>query len=132
MNPLSIDHVSSIGHRGPKSTKVNFGPLHDGTVRLWAWISNDTAADIAEGMRVLGDFTIRPSGEVERSYVSKETGAVIEKRVPTQQVWLNGHFIFDAPEASATVIEVTDQGKAYAESIRNKKTAPVTEEFDGF
>ena len=91
---LSINYVSSLGHRGPKSTRVNFGPLSEG-VRLWAWIPNAVASNICEGMAITGEFTVRPNGEVESSYT--KDGVVMLKNVPTQQVWVNGTFVFDAP-----------------------------------
>lgn len=120
---LSINYISSLGHRGPKSTRVNFGPLADG-IRLWAWVPNATADTLCEGMAVTGEFTIRPAGEVEASFT--KDGVTTEKRVPTQQVWVNGKPVFTAPASDigeAPEYSVTEEALAYAERVRAKRAS---------
>lgn len=119
---LSINYVSSLGHRGPKSTRVNFGPLAEG-VRLWAWIPNSIAGSICEGMAITGEFTVRPNGEIESSYT--KDGVVMLKNVPTQQVWVNGTFVFDAPSediGEAPTYSVSEQAIAYRDRVLAKRT----------
>ena len=118
---LSINYVSSLGHRGPKSTRVNFGPLADG-IRLWAWIPNTIASDVCEGMAITGEFTVRANGEVESSYT--KDGVVMLKNVPTQQVWVNGTFVFDAPSediGEAPTYSVSEQAIAYRQRVLAKR-----------
>lgn len=120
---LSINYVSSLGHRGPKSTRVNFGPLNNG-IRLWAWVPNATADTICEGMQVVGDFTVRPAGDIESSFV--KDGVEHAKKVPTQQVWVNGTPVFDAPadaDIEAPTYSVSEQALAFAEKVRAKRAA---------
>lgn len=128
---FTVKYVSSLGHRGPKATRVNFGPLYKDTVRLWAWIPNDVADGLAEGLQVTGDFSIRPNGEVQSSY--EKDGESVALRQPVQQVWLNGNFVFTAPEQGSATFKVDDQARAYVENVRNKKvnSTPI-EEFDSF
>ena len=118
---LSINYVSSIGHRGPKSTRINFGPLADG-VRLWAWVPNATADAICEGMAMKGDFTVRPAGEIESFFV--KDGVEHAKRTPTQQVWVNGSPVFDAPASDigeAPTFTVSEQASAYRQRVLAKR-----------
>lgn len=124
---FTVKYVSSLGHRGPKATRVNFGPLHQDSVRLWAWIPNETADKLAEGLQVTGDFSVRPNGEVQSSY--EKDGQTIALRQPVQQVWLNGKFVFTAPEQGSATFVVDDQALAYVENVRNKKvdSTPITE-----
>ncbi len=123
----TVKYVSSLGHRGPKSTRVNFGPLYQDTVRLWAWIPNDVADNLAEGLQVIGNFSIRPNGEVQSSY--EKDGESMALRQPVQQVWLNGDFVFTAPDQGSATFKVDDQAQAYVQAIRNKKveSTPVSE-----
>ena len=118
---LSINYVSSLGHRGPKSTRVNFGPLNEG-VRLWAWIPNAVASNICEGMAVTGEFTVRPNGEVETSFT--RDNVVTFKNVPTQQVWVNGKPVFDAPSediGEVPTYTVSEQAEAYRQRVLAKR-----------
>lgn len=119
---LSINYISSMGHRGPKSTRVNFGPLADG-VRLWAWVPNAVADAICEGMTIAGDFSVRPAGDIETSFT--QNGVTVEKRVPTQQVWVNGSPVFDAPasDISAPEFTVSEQATAYRLAVLAKRAA---------
>ena len=118
---LSINYVSSLGHRGPKSTRVNFGPLNQG-VRLWAWIPNTVADTICEGMALTGEFSVRPNGEIESSYT--KDGVVMLKNVPTQQVWVNGTFVFDAPASDIGEVPtytVSEQALVYRDRVLAKR-----------
>ena len=118
---LSINYVSSLGHRGPKSTRVNFGPLNQG-VRLWAWIPNSIAGSICEGMAVTGEFTVRPNGEVETSFT--RDNVVTLKNVPTQQVWVNGTPVFDAPASDIGEVPtytVSEQALVYRDRVLAKR-----------
>lgn len=118
---LSINYVSSLGHRGPKSTRVNFGPLAEG-IRLWAWVPNATADTICEGMAITGEFSVRANGEVEASFT--KDGVVVLKNVPTQQVWVNGTFVFDAPASDigeAPTFSVSEQAVAYRQRVLAKR-----------
>jgi hypothetical protein len=118
---LSINYVSSLGHRGPKSTRVNFGPLAEG-LRLWAWLPNPIADTICEGMAITGEFSVRPNGAPEVSFI--KDGAEVAKRVPTQQVWVNGTFVFDAPSediGEAPTYSVSEQAIAYRDRVLAKR-----------
>ena len=118
---LSINYVSSLGHRGPKSTRVNFGPLNQG-VRLWAWIPNSIAGSICEGMAVTGEFTVRPNGEVETSFT--RDNVVTLKNVPTQQVWVTGTPVFDAPASDIGEVPtytVSEQALVYRDRVLAKR-----------
>lgn len=120
---LSINYVSSLGHRGPKSTRVNFGPLADG-IRLWAWVPNATADAICEGMAITGDFTVRPAGTPETSFT--KDGVTTEKRVPTLQVWVNGTPMFDAPASDigeAPTFTVSEQAEQYRQRVLAKRAS---------
>ena len=120
---LSINYVSSLGHRGPKSTRVNFGPLADG-IRLWAWVPNSTADAICEGMAVTGEFSVRPNGAPETSFT--KDGAEVAKRVPTQQVWVNGTPTFDAPSGDIGEVPtytVSEQAIAYRDRVLAKRAS---------
>jgi len=120
---LSINYVSSLGHRGPKSTRVNFGPLAEG-IRLWAWIPNVTADSICEGMAVTGEFSVRPNGAPETSFT--KDGAEVAKRVPTQQVWVNGKPVFDAPSediGETPTYTVSEQAEAYRQRVLAKRAS---------
>lgn len=134
MSSLSIDHVSSIGHRGPKSTRVNFGPTTTDGVRLWAWVANSIADLLVPGAKVVGDFTIRANGAVETTYTTAD-GEVVTKRVPTQAIWLNGAVRFEAPsleQLEPASFSVAEEMAAYAEAWRAKQasapTAPATDD----
>ena len=118
---LSINYVSSLGHRGPKSTRVNFGPLAEG-LRLWAWIPNATADTICEGMAITGEFSVRANGAPEVSFT--KDGVVVLKNVPTQQVWVNGTFVFDAPSGDigeAPTFSVSEQAIQYRDRVLAKR-----------
>lgn len=120
---LSINYISSLGHRGPKATRVNFGPLAEG-IRLWAWVPNATADTICEGMSIAGEFTIRPAGEVEASYT--KDGLTFLKQVPTQQVWVNGKPVFDAPASDIGEVPtytVSEQAEAYRQRVLAKRAS---------
>ena len=120
---LSINYVSSLGHRGPKSTRVNFGPLADG-IRLWAWVPNATADAICEGMSVSGEFTVRANGEPETSYT--KDGLTFLKKVATQQVWVNGNPVFDAPASDigeAPTFSVSEQAVQYRQRVLAKRAS---------
>lgn len=118
---LTITYVSSLGHRGPKNTRVSFGPLTDQGARPWAWIPNEALTSVVPGTRVNAE-TVSMFGLIESTWTDKD-GVTHEKRVPTQQVRLSGKIVFDAPGAEelapATFI-TTDQGAAYAEATRAK------------
>ena len=118
---LSINYVSSLGHRGPKSTRVNFGPLAEG-LRLWAWLPNPIADSICEGMAITGEFSVRPNGAPEVSYT--KDGAEILKRTPTQQVWVNGTPVFDAPASDIGEVPtytVSEQALVYRDRVLAKR-----------
>ena len=118
---LSINYVSSLGHRGPKSTRVNFGPLAEG-IRLWAWIPNATADTICEGMAITGEFSVRANGEPETSYT--KDGLTFLKKVATQQVWVNGSPVFDAPASDIGEVPtytVSEQAEAYRQRVLAKR-----------
>ena len=118
---LSINYVSSLGHRGPKSTRVNFGPLNEG-VRLWAWIPNTIASDVCEGMAITGEFSVRANGAPEVSFT--KDGVVVLKNVPTQQVWVNGTPTFDAPSGDIGEVPtytVSEQALVYRDRVLAKR-----------
>ena len=120
---LSINYVSSLGHRGPKSTRVNFGPLNEG-IRLWAWVPNATADTICEGMAITGEFSVRANGEAETSYT--KDGLTFLKKVATQQVWVNGTPTFDAPSGDIGEVPtytVSEQALAYRDRVLAKRAS---------
>jgi hypothetical protein len=74
-------------------------------------------------MAITGEFTVRPNGEIESSYT--KDGVVMLKNVPTQQVWVNGTFVFDAPSediGEAPTYSVSEQAIAYRDRVLAKRT----------
>jgi hypothetical protein len=73
-------------------------------------------------MALTGDFTVRPNGEIESSYT--KDGVVMLKNVPTQQVWVNGTFVFDAPSENigeAPTYSVSEQAEQYRQRVLAKR-----------
>lgn len=119
---VSINYVSSIGHVGPKSTSVFFGPLTADNARPWAWVSNTVAGDLCPGMIVVGDIKVS-TGKLEVEYVGKD-GVVVPLRTPRQHVFLSGNFVFDAPVDEAfepAVMSVSDSAREFKSRVANKQ-----------
>jgi hypothetical protein len=73
-------------------------------------------------MQITGDFTVRPNGAPEVSFT--KDGAEVAKRVPTQQVWVNGKPIFDAPSGDIGEVPtytVSEQAIAYRDRVLAKR-----------
>jgi hypothetical protein len=73
-------------------------------------------------MAITGDFTVRPNGAPEVSFT--KDGAEVTKRVPTQQVWVNGTPVFDAPSediGQAPVYTVSEQAEQYRQRVLAKR-----------
>jgi hypothetical protein len=73
-------------------------------------------------MAVTGEFTVRPNGEVETSFT--RDNVVTFKNVPTQQVWVNGKPVFDAPSediGEVPTYTVSEQAEAYRQRVLAKR-----------
>lgn len=119
----TVMYISGIGGSGDNATAVSFGKTEEG-VRLWAWVPNAKAEELAPGMKVTVEVT--SAGPVETSYTDKETQKEIALKVPRQQLWLGGDILADAPEQDPlpeAKWQVTDAAKAYREAYLAKRQA---------